>query len=174
MKTAHVFIATSLDGFIARPSGAIDWLYRPDAAGEDHGYDDFIARLDGIIMGRKTFEVVRGFDPWPYDKPVIVLSQTLTAQDVAAQQVMLATSVRDALDIAKQRGWTHAYVDGGGAIQAFLRAGLIDDMIITRIPVLLGQGLPLFGPLAADVQLQHLQTRAFGSGFVQSHYRVLR
>lgn len=177
MTTTHVFIATSLDGYIARRSGAIDWLDRPEAAGEDHGYDTFIGGIDGIIMGRKTFQVVLGFDPWPYNKPLIVLSTTLTAQDVPphlAQQITLARSVPEALSIGQRLNWKRAYLDGGSAIQAFLRDGLVDDMIITTIPILLGDGLPLFGAQTADIHLRHMETRAFPSGLVQSRYQVNR
>jgi dihydrofolate reductase len=176
MTTAHVFIATSLDGFIARPDGAIDWLDSANAAGEDHGYDAFIATMDGIVMGRKTFQVALGFDPWPYTLPLIVLSSTLQASDVPSRlagQVRIAKSVKDAMAHSAQQAWARAYVDGGATIRTFMAEGLVKDMVITRIPVLLGQGLPLFGPLRADVPVQHIATQTFPSGLVQSRYAVL-
>jgi dihydrofolate reductase len=175
MVTGHVFIATSLDGYIARPDGSLDWLEAANTAGEDHGYQDFIDTIDGVVMGRATFEVALGFDPWPYAKPVVVLSRTLQPADLPsarAGQVSLARSVADALGEAGHRGWRRVYVDGGVTIRAFLERGAIHDMVITRVPVLLGSGLPLFGPLVADIPLRHRETRSFPSGLVQSRYEV--
>jgi dihydrofolate reductase len=177
MTTGHVFIATSLDGFIARPDGGLDWLQVANAAGEDHGYDAFIASVDGIFMGRETFRVALGFDPWPYALPLIVLSTRLEESDLPptlARQVSIARSVSGALAESAQRGWRRAYVDGGATIRSFLREGAVQDMVITRIPVLLGEGLPLFGSLPGDIALGHQGTRSFPSGLVQSRYEVLR
>lgn len=176
MPTAHVFIATSLDGYIARADGDIDWLTGFSSPGEDHGYDTHIAKMDGIIMGRGTYEKVLAFDEWYYSKPVLVLSQTLAPASVPAHlkdkvEIVSATP-EAAMAIATERGWQHVYADGGKLIQSFLRAGLIEEMIISRIPILLGDGIPLFGPLENDVTLEHLETKAFPSGLVQSHYRI--
>lgn len=176
MPTGHVFIATSLDGLIARPDGGLDWLEAANAAGEDHGYQAFIDRVDAIIMGRATFDVALRFDPWPYDKPVLVLSRKLDPADIpsrVADRISIVRSVSDALTEGRQRGWDRVYVDGGATIRAFLDADAIRDMVITRIPVLLGAGLPLFGTLSGDVHLRHLETRSFASGLVQSRYEVM-
>ena len=174
-----VYIATSLDGFIACPDGRLDWLpgATPDSppapVGEDHGYHVFMARVDTVVMGRGTFETVRDFSPWPYaGKRVIVLSRTLRGADLS-EPVEVHPGPVEALAGSLQ-GARGVYVDGGQTIQAFLRAGLIDELIITRIPVLIGAGLPLFGTLDADVWLQHIETRTFPSGFVQSTYRLAR
>jgi dihydrofolate reductase len=169
---ASVFIATSLDGFIARPDGALDWL--PDDA-EPHGYEEFIATVDTIVMGRKTFETVLGFDAWPFGKmPVVVLS-TRPAEVIppegAACDVMSGTPHEIVARLA-QRGVQHVYVDGGVTIQGFLEAGLIQRLIVTRIPVLLGSGIPLFGPLSHDLRLEHVTTRSYPSGLVQSEYVI--
>lgn len=175
MTTGHVFIATSLDGFIARADGGLDWLQDANAAGEDHGYAAFIETVDGIFMGRETFKVSLGFDSWPYDKPLIILSTKLQPQDLPhhlTDQVSIAQSVPEAIAEGTRRGWRRAYVDGGATIRSFLKEGLVQDMVITRIPVLLGQGLPLFGPLEADISVRHLETRSFPSGLVQSRYAV--
>jgi dihydrofolate reductase len=169
---ASVFIATSLDGFIARESGALDWL--PENP-EPHGYDEFIASVDALVIGRKTFETVLTFGEWPYTKPVVVLSSRpaeLTAPKGAVCDMMSGTPQEIVARLA-QRGLEHLYVDGGVTIQGFLEAGLIQRMVITRIPVLLGRGIPLFGPISHDVRLEHLSTRAFPSGIVQSEYRVV-
>ena len=171
--TASVFIATSLDGFIARPDGALDWL--PADGGEPHGYEEFIATVDALVIGRKTFETVLSFDAWPYGtKPVIVLSSRPSALKVpegAVCELETGTPLEIVARLDK-RGLRHLYIDGGVTIQGFLRAGLIQRVIITRIPVLLGNGIPLFGSLPHDVRLQHVMTRAFASGMVQSEYLI--
>ena len=170
---ASVFIATSLDGFIARQNGALDWL--PAGGGEPHGYEEFMATVDAIVIGRKTFQTVLAFDAWPYGpKPVVVLSTRpsgLKAPDGAVCDMMTG-SPPELVARLRARGMQHLYVDGGVTIQGFLAAGLIQRLIITRIPVLLGSGVPLFGPLSHDVRLQHVATRAYPSGMVQSEYVI--
>ena len=170
---ASVFIATSLDGYIARTDGAIDWL--PADGGEPHGYEEFIATVDAIVMGRGTFETVLTFDSWPFGAmPVIVLSSNpsaLRAPDGAVCDFMCGTPHEVVARLAA-RGLKHLYVDGGVTIQGFLAAGLIQRLTITRIPVLLGSGIPLFGPLPHDVRLRHVVTRTYPSDLVQSEYRV--
>jgi dihydrofolate reductase len=170
---ASTFIATSLDGFIARANGALDWL--PANGGEPHGYDEFMATVDALVIGRKTFETVLGFDAWPYGtKPVVVLSSRpadIVAPVAAVCEAMDATP-HDVVTRLAARGMRHVYIDGGVTIQRFLAAGLIQRMIITRIPVLLGSGIPLFGFLGHDVHFTHVATRSFASGLVQSEYVV--
>jgi dihydrofolate reductase len=170
---SSVFIATSLDGFIARNNGALDWL--PAGHGEPHGYDEFIATVDAIVIGRKTFETVLVFDAWPYGKkPVVVLSTRATELKAPAGAVcdMMCGTPTEIVARLTQRGMQHLYIDGGVTIEGFLRAGLIQRLTITRIPVLLGSGIPLFGPLDHDVRLQHIATRSYPSGMVQSEYLV--
>jgi dihydrofolate reductase len=169
---ASVFIATSLDGFIARANGNLDWL--PAGGGEPHGYDEFIATVDALVIGRKTYETVLAFDTWPYgEKPVFVLSTRAlaTAPSGAVVERMSGDSAEIASRLAA-RGIGHIYVDGGITIQRFLQAGLIQRLIITRIPVLLGAGIPLFGDLSRDIRLRHVATRQFAGGLVQSEYVV--
>ncbi len=177
MTTFHIFIATSLDGFIARPDGSLDWLLSRDTAGEDHGYDTFIAGIDVIVMGRGTYEKVLEFDAWPYTLPVIVLSRTLAATSVPAHRTgnvrFVDWSPEQTHALLHAEGFRRAYLDGGQLIQSFLRSGLVHDLIITRIPVLLGAGRPLFGTLDADVELVHEGSVGFASGLVQSRYRVV-
>ncbi|THF85050.1 dihydrofolate reductase [Deinococcus sp. KSM4-11] len=183
MTAFLVYIAASVDGFIARPDGTLDWLpgAQPDSppmpAGEDHGYDAFMARVDTVVMGRGTFDTVRDYRPWPYaGKRLIVLSRTLTAAGLPPDlhgQVEVHPGPVDGL-AAALNGAQGVYVDGGQTLQAFLRAGLIDELTITRIPVLLGAGRPLFGVLDADVPLRHVRTQSFPSGFVQSTYAPIR
>jgi dihydrofolate reductase len=175
MTTGHVFIATSLDGYIARPDGGIDWLPQADPD-ETYGYDDFAASIDGLVIGRGSFEKVLTFDEWPYTKPVIVMSRSLDPaslrHDLRDKVEVSRHQPRELMDTLSRRGWARAYIDGGRLIQSFLQEGLIADIVITRVPVLLGQGLPLFGALDRDITLEHVQTRSYPSGFVQSRYTI--
>lgn len=178
LASGHVFIAVSLDGFVARPDHGLDWLMRQPTAGEDHGYDAFVETVDGLVMGRGTFETVLAFDAWPYAKPVVVMSSSLTDADVpeplrdkvsvdaGAPAEVMATLGRD--------GWRNAYVDGGLLVQSFLRAGLIETMTITIVPVLIGKGRRLFGPTDTDIDLELIEAKSFGSGLVRTRYRVRR
>jgi len=169
---ASVFIGTSVDGFIARANGDLDWL--PPDGGEPHGYDEFMATVDALVIGRKTFETVLTFDAWPYgDKPVFVLSSRPLAPAPPAAVVERMSG--DPVEIVSQlaaRGIRHVYVDGGITIQRFLQDGLIQRLIITRVPVLIGAGIPLFGVTQRDIVLKHIGTRQYASGLVQSEYEV--
>jgi dihydrofolate reductase len=175
---ASVFIATSLDGFIARKDGDIDWLMVANTrvpAGEDCGYQAFFDSVDALVMGRNTYELAASFESWPYaDKPVVVLSSRPLDIPQALQGSVscMAGKPKELCLSLAERGYRHVYVDGGLTIQGFLAAGLIDTLIITRIPVLLGEGIPLFGPLHDDLTLRHIETRAFDFGFVQSRYQL--
>jgi dihydrofolate reductase len=171
--TISVFIATSVDGFIARPNGDLDWL--PAGGGEDHGYNAFMASVDALVIGRKTFETVLAFEAWPYgDKRVVVLSRRpldLSTAGGGGVEQMSGPPPEIAAQLASS-GAHHIYVDGGATIQGFLEAGLIQRLVITRVPVLIGAGVPLFGTLPRDVRLLHVATRHYRSGLVQSEYHV--
>jgi len=171
--TVSVFIGTSLDGFIARPNGDLDFL--PPGGGEPHGYSEFIASVDAIVIGRKTFETVLAMSPWPYgNKRVVVLSSkplNLSAVVGGAVEQMSGPPSEIVSRLAAS-GAQHLYVDGGITIQRFLRAGLIQRLIITRVPVLIGDGIPLFGTLTRDIRLRHIATRHYPSGLVSSEYQV--
>jgi len=174
--TVSVFIGTSVDGFIARPNGDLDFL--PEGGGEPHGYDEFMAGVDALVIGRKTFETVMSFEAWPYgDKRVVVLSSNPIDLSGAAARggvvEQMAGSPREIVSRLAASGAEHLYVDGGITIQEFLRLGLVERLIITRVPVLIGDGIPLFGALTRDVRLQHVATRHYPSGLVQSEYLVL-
>jgi dihydrofolate reductase len=176
---ATVYIATSIDGFIAREDGGIDWLpgeEEADVEGEDYGYEEFIRSVDAIVMGRNPYELTSSFGSWPYgEKPVVVLSsRRVEIPDAIAGTVeSMSASPGEVVRRLAERGFGHLYVDGGNTIQRFLGEGLIQRLIITRIPVLLGTGIPLFGPLPHDVRLRHVGTRQFENGLVQSEYEVL-
>ena len=175
MKSS-VYIAASLDGFIARPDGDIDWLGEPSKVGEDYGYEKFMDTVDFLVMGRNTYEKVLSFGQWPYTKPVVVLtSRPLDIpDDIASKVETMSGSPADIVDELSKRGAEHLYIDGGKTIQSFLDANLIQRIIITRIPILLGGGIPLFGPLQQDIRLRHIETRAFADGNVQCEYEVGR
>jgi dihydrofolate reductase len=171
--TVSVFIGTSVDGFIARPNGDLDFL--PEGGGEPHGYDEFMASVDALVIGRKTFETVLGFATWPYGaKRVVVLSSQPVDFSAVRGGVVEQMAGPPAEIVAKlaARGAHHIYVDGGITIQGFLRAGLVQRLIITRVPVIIGAGIPLFGTLARDVRLHHVATQNYPSGLVKSEYRI--
>lgn len=177
--TASIFIGASVDGFIARPNGDLDWL--PADGGEPHGYDEFMASVDALVLGRHTFEKVLTFGAWPYgnkrvvvlsSRPVDVAAAVRDAGGVGATVEHMAGAPAEIVSRLAASGAHHLYIDGGITLQAFLRAGLIQRLIITRVPVLLGEGIPLFGSLPRDVRLTHIATRAFPSGLVQSEYQV--
>jgi dihydrofolate reductase len=171
MKTS-VFVGTSLDGFIARANGGLDFL--PPGGGEPHGYDELMASVDALVIGRKTFDTVLAFDAWPYGrKPVVVLSTRPLAPTPAGAVVeRMSGAPADIVSQLAARGIEHIYVDGGITIQRFLQAGLIHRLIITRVPVLIGAGIPLFGVLERDIALRHVATRQYATGLVQSEYVV--
>jgi dihydrofolate reductase len=168
-----VFIGTSLDGFIARKNGDLDFL--PPGGGEPHGYNEFIASVDAIVIGRNTFEKVLTMKPWPYgDKRVVVLSGSPVDFSAVVGGVVeqMAGSPAEIVSKLAATGANHLYIDGGITIQRFLRAGLIQHLTITRVPVLIGEGIPLFGSLPHDIRLRHLATRQYPSGLVSSEYVV--
>lgn len=173
-----VYIAASVDGFIARPDGDVDWLDNPAyeaAEAEDYGYGAFMATVDALVMGRSSFEKVLSFDSWPYgDVPVVVLSSGKPALPEALEDKVIREGGAPEGIVSRlaKRGFRHLYVDGGVTIQRFLQAGLIDEMIVTQIPILLGDGLPLFGATGKETPLQLVDSRSYANGFVQNHYRV--
>lgn len=171
--TATVFVGASVDGFIARSNDDLDFL--PPGGGEPHGYNEFIASIDAIVIGRKTFEKVLTLGPWAYgDKRVVVLSSRpldLSAAVGGSVEQMGGPPAEIVAHLAAS-GARELYIDGGITIQRFLRAGLIQRLIITRVPVLIGEGVPLFGTLPRDIRLRHVATRHYPSGLVQSEYEV--
>jgi dihydrofolate reductase len=172
--TVSVFVGISVDGFLARRNGDLDFL--PAGGGEEHGYEAFVASVDAIVIGRRTFEKVLTFGAWPYGrKRVVVLSSgtvDLTAAGDGVVEQMSGTPEEIVSRLAAA-GARQLYVDGGDTIQRFLRAGLVQRLVITRVPVLIGDGIPLFGNLPGDIRLQHVATRQLPSGMVQSEYQVL-
>jgi dihydrofolate reductase len=169
---ASVFVGTSVDGFIARANDDLDWL--PDGGGEEHGYTEFMASVDALVIGRRTYAKVLTFDGWAYgEKPVFVLStRELSPAPAGAIVERMSGDPAEIVAQLDARGFKHAYIDGGITVQRFLAAGLIQRLIITRVPVLIGDGIPLFGATPRDIPLKHIATRQYASGLVQSEYEV--
>jgi dihydrofolate reductase len=172
------YIATSLDGYISDNDGGLDWLHSiPNPDKLDFGYGDLMNRIDAIVMGRKTFEVVCGFDvPWPYSKPVFVLSNSLSSvpEEYEGKAELVSGSLADVLATLHGKGHQDLYIDGGTTIQSFLKEDLIDEMIITVLPILLGGGSPLFGELSQPMRFEHVKTEVMLNAMPQSHYRRRR
>jgi dihydrofolate reductase len=176
MKTS-VYIATSLDGFIARNDGILDWLVdNENPTGDDYGYSEFISNIDAIVMGRGTFEKVLSFPSWPYNKRVFVLSTSLQQipDGLREKATVLSMKPTEVLNYLSKNGYEHLYIDGGKVIQSFLQEDCIDEMIITKIPVLIGNGIPLFGFLERDLLWKHVKTNLYPNGLIQSHYERKR
>jgi|SRR5258706_4172869 dihydrofolate reductase len=172
--TVSVFVGTSVDGFIARPNGDLDFL--PPGGGEPHGYDEFMATVDALVIGRNTFETVLKFPAWPYgDKRIVVLSSRPIDLSKVSGAVVEQMSGPPAEIVSKlaASGVHNLYVDGGITIQRFLRAGLVQRLIITRVPVLIGDGIPLFATLTRDLRLRHVATQHYPSGLVKTEYHVI-
>lgn len=167
--TGRVFIGMSVDGFIARLDDDLEWLTSRGEQAGDTGFDAFMATIDHLVMGRGTYEKVMESGFWPYDgKRILVLSSTLESTDPRIQVVRSLTEVRSVLDVSA-RG---VYIDGGQVVRTFLRAGLVDEVTLSRVPVLIGEGKPLFGALPHDVDLQLLDNLTLGGGMTQTLYRV--
>ncbi|KAF0139961.1 MAG: bifunctional deaminase-reductase domain-containing protein [Stygiobacter sp.] len=169
-----VYIATSLDGFIAKKDGGIDWLLEtPNPEGSDFGFSEFMKSVDAIVMGRNTFELVLTFGKWLYTKPVFVLSNTLQSvpKNVTDRAEILSGNPESIIKELNSRGYKNFYIDGGITIQKFLDQELIDELIITRIPILLGDGIPLFAGLTKEQNFEHLNTEVYNNSLVKSHYK---
>lgn len=173
-----VFIATSVDGFIADADGGIEWLLNP-AYGEanvgDFGYAEFIATVDGLVMGRHSFEKVLTFSDWPYETPVVVLSSrgVYIPQHLQSKVTVDRGTPHEVVGRLASTGKRHVYIDGGITVQRFLQAQLIHEFTITRIPILLGGGISLFGSIGSQVHLRLLETKSFENGFVQIKYEAV-
>ncbi|MGF1909423.1 dihydrofolate reductase family protein [Vibrio kasasachensis] len=169
-----VYIATSLDGYIADKNNQIDWLHSiPNPEGSDFGFADFMSDIDALVMGRNTFEMVVSFDcEWPYTKPVYVLSNTMKSVPEGYQEkaFLINGEIEDIVEQLNRRGLNRLYIDGGKTIQGFLKKDLIDELIITTIPIVLGGGIPLFADLVAPLQFKHLSSTRYVDSLVKNHF----
>lgn len=172
-----VYIATSVDGFIARKDGDIGWLHEVGDPGEgvDYGYEALIERIDALVMGRLSYEKVLSLGEWPYSKPVVVLSSSPieVPEELKGKVEITLQGPTELVARLAERGWAQLYIDGGRTIRSFLQARLVDELTITTIPHLLGQGLPLFGGLNHETSLKHVRTESWRNGLVQSTYEVV-
>lgn len=174
-KKNSVFIATSIDGYIADKNGGIDWLHSiPNPDNDDMGYVEFTNNIDALVMGRTTFETVCGFEiDWPYDKPVFVLSTTLNEIPESHQDnaFLIKGTLNEIIEQINKKGYHRLYIDGGTTICNFLKADLIDEMIITTIPIVLGGGSPLFSELPNELKFELIATKTYLNQITQRHYK---
>ena len=172
-----VYIATSIDGFIAKKDGNIDWLMEtPNPDGSDFGFSEFMKGIDALVIGRITFEQVLSFREWPYDKPVFVLSNTLqkVPDFLSNKAEILKGTPFSIVKELNSRHFNNIYIDGGRTIQKFLKNELIDELVITRIPILLGEGIPLFSGLVTEQKFEHFKTEIFNNSLVKSSYKKIK
>jgi len=172
--TTYIYIARSLDGFIADRDGGVDWLNNiPNPDNSDFGFAEFMGKIDGIVMGRKTFEQVLTFGSWPYPRPVYVVSSSLkeVPPEYSGKAEIINLEPAEIIKKLRSNGMKSLYIDGGALIQSFLTGDLIDEMIITSIPVLLGAGIPLFGELSNSLEFTHYKTEVLINSLVKSHYK---
>ena len=175
MKTA-AYIGTSLDGFIARREGEIDWLIQFDDQEISQSYSEFISEIDAIVIGRGTFEKVLTFPTWFYQQQVFVLSTQIKEipDNLKGKVTLLSMEPKEVMLYLSNQGYSNIYIDGGKVIQSFLKENLLDELIITRVPVLIGDGISLFGLLDRDITFKHVQTNIFSNGLVKSHYKKIQ
>ena len=168
-----VFIACSLDGFIAGPDDDLSWL--PTDDGEDYGFDDFLAKVGAIVMGRNTYRVVEGFGgDWPYGDVPVLVATTRPLEPIRPTVRAIRGKAHELLQQAREVTGKGIYVDGGDVIRQFLDAGLIDELTVTVVPVILGAGAPLFAGAAHRRSLELVDSKAFRTGLVQLRYVVAR
>ncbi len=163
------FVGVSLDGFLARPDGSLDWLTPYE--GHEHGYTAFFASIDTLVIGRKTYDFVQTMSAWPYgDRRCVVMTHRAIAS--AHGERAYAGEPAALLAELEAEGARHVYVDGGAVIRAFLAAGLLDELTLTIVPCLIGEGLPLFGGVALESGLVLAEVKSFGDRLAQLHYRI--
>ncbi len=176
MPTGHMMMAMSLDGFIARLDYSLDWLFKQPTQDEEHGFDAFMDSVDVIVMGTGSFKTLLGFDKWLYSRPVVVLSQSLAQDDIPMDlrtKVELSTETPSALmDRFNAAGYKRIYVDGGAVSRSFIKLGFVQSMKITIVPILIGEGLRLFGQLGKDIDLKLENVSTFPSGLVTLDYEL--
>jgi dihydrofolate reductase len=172
----YVYIAASIDGFIATSDGDVDWLMEANPDKSDYGFADFMDGVDALIMGRNTFDKVITFGEWSYTKPVFVLSNSLTEvpEKLKGKVEIIKGDIKGIVKNMKKQGYKNLYIDGGKVIQSFLKEDMIDEIIITRIPILLGKGIALFGEVDQSLKFKHTKTEVFNDSLVQSWYLRVR
>ncbi|MBA6155083.1 dihydrofolate reductase [Tenacibaculum sp. S7007] len=173
----YVFMASSLDGFVARQDNSLDWLMKYGIDENDNSFEEFTKNIDVLVMGSGTFKTVLGFEQWPYKIPVYVLSRTLTQGNVPEslqeQVTIKALNPKDLMQLLYKKGLKKAYIDGGKLVQSFINDSFIKEITLTQIPILIGKGKRLFGTLDKDIDLELINSKPMKFGFIQNHYKVL-
>lgn len=168
-----IYIASSIDGYIARKDGNLDWLHYGHTGDEDYGFKEFTRTIDAVVMGRNTYEVVAGFDEWAYkDKRVVVLSNTLVK--VKKEAELFSGQLTELLAKLHAENIKHIWIDGGITISKFLESGLVDDITVSIIAMVLGSGIPLFSAMNQEHKCHLVSTQSYPSGLVQLKYEVIR
>ncbi|WP_024769352.1 dihydrofolate reductase family protein [Aquimarina macrocephali] len=173
----YVFMASSLDGFVARQDNSLDWLMKYGIDENDNSFEKFTKNMDVLVMGSGTYKTVLGFGQWPYKMPVYVMSRTLTQENVP--ESLQASVTINSLDPKKlmqflyEEGLRKVYVDGGKLVQSFISNGLVSEITLTQIPILIGKGKRLFGEIESDIDLELMSCKPMKFGFIQNHYKVL-
>lgn len=168
-----VYVGTSLDGFIARTNGEFDWLSQFANDEAIRAYEELITRIDAIVIGRGTFEKVLTFPSWPYEKSVFVLSTSITEapEDIREKVTIVSMDPEALLSYLSTMGYANIYIDGGKVIQSFLKGDLVNELIVSTAPMLIGSGIPLFGYLNHDLEFRHIRTDVCSNGLVRSYYK---
>lgn len=178
-----VYIATSADGYIATSDGDVDWLHTAGnfeagmSENPDMGFDEFIASVDCMIMGRKCMDAIAGFnltpEQWPYgDTKIYVLSNTMKEppENLRNKVEMYSGDILKLISQLKSSGYKHAYIDGGTTITNFINLQLLNEMTITKAPIILGKGIPLFSELNKSIKLTNIEATVFPNGFIQERF----
>jgi dihydrofolate reductase len=170
-----VYIGTSLDGFIARENGDIDWLVQFADEKAVEAYEEFINRIDAIVIGRGTFEKIMTFPSWPYKQAAFLLSSSIkkVPDSIKDKITLLSMKPGEVMTYLSDNGFSRIYIDGGKVIQEFLKEDFIDEMIISKAPIVIGRGIPLFGQLDVDLQFTHIRTEVHPNGLVRSYYEKI-
>lgn len=176
-SNGYVFMASSLDGFVARQDNSLDWLMKYGVDEDDNSFEEFTKNIDVLVMGSGTYKTVLGFEQWPYKMPVYVLSRSLTQDDVPEslqkQVIIKALKPKVLMQLLYKKGLKKAYIDGGKLVQSFINDGYVKEITLTQIPILIGQGKRLFGELDKDIDLKLINSKPMKFGFIQNHYEVL-
>ncbi len=179
-----VYIATSADGYIATPEGGVNWLHtagnlEADMGSEDMGFQSYMDSIDCMIMGRNCMEMISSMnlthEQWPYgDMRIVVLSHTVKEppENLHGKVQMYSGDIQELILKLESSGLKHAYIDGGSVITSFINLKLINEMTITKVPVLLGEGIPLFGKINKSIKLENAKASAFPNDFIQVKYSV--
>jgi len=168
------YVAASLDGFIAKEDGDVSWLEELDIPFSETGYDEYFETVDAIVMGRKTYEIICSFAGWPYgNKPVWICSRDKSILPVEGCNLQPGKSPEDVMELAKQMKINHLWLVGGGQLAtSFLEKNMLNKIILSHMPIILGSGIKLFGDIAQAEKVKFERYKSYPSGFLQSQYSI--